>query len=212
MVASPHPAVTAVRVVSVCAVVAVLTGCAGTASRQGMEPPENYFSMALPGLAEGENLAMSPVSNATGQLRSLQTPPPTIIRQALLEQHQRWAGTPYRIGGTSEQGIDCSALVRNVFLDTFNLELPRTTGDQVHEGRPIDRQELQAGDLVFFRPPGQYNHVGIYVGDGRFLHASSSKGVMISRLDNSYWLRYYWQARRALEPTNLAQLSNRYMP
>lgn len=59
MVASPPPAVTAVRVVSVCAVVAVLTGCAGSASRQGMEPPENYFSMALPGLAEGENLAMS---------------------------------------------------------------------------------------------------------------------------------------------------------
>lgn len=99
-----------------------------------------------------------------------------------------------------------------MFRDTFNLELPRSTYDQVHEGRPIDRQELQAGDLVFFRPPGRYNHVGIYVGDGRFLHASSSKGVMISRLDNSYWQRYYWQSRRALEPTNLAQLSSRYMP
>ncbi|RUR33479.1 glycoside hydrolase [Vreelandella andesensis] len=212
MVALPHPAVTAVRVVSVCAAVAILTGCAGSASGQSMEPPEDYFSMALPGLAKGESLAMSPVSNATGQLRSLQTPPPTIIRQALLEQHQRWAGTPYRIGGTSKQGIDCSALVRNVFRDSFNLELPRTTYDQVNEGRPIDRQELQAGDLVFFRPPGQYNHVGIYVGDGRFLHASSSRGVMISRLDNSYWQRYYWQSRRALEPTNLAQLSSRYTP
>ena len=211
MVASPHPAVTAVRVVSVCVVVALLAGCAGSASRQGMEAPEDYFSMSLPGM-EGADPKMSPVDPIDAHLRSLQTPPPTVVRQALLEQHQRWAGTPYRIGGTTERGIDCSALVRNVFRDTFDVELPRSTYDQVHEGRPIDRQELQAGDLVFFRPPGRYNHVGIYVGNGYFLHASTSKGVIISSLDNSYWQRYYWQSRRALEPTNLAQLSSRYTP
>jgi cell wall-associated NlpC family hydrolase len=211
MVASPHPAVTAVRVVSVCVVVALLAGCAGSASRQDMEAPENYFSMSLPGM-EGVTPQMSPVDPISAHLRNLQTPPPTVVRQALLEQHQRWAGTPYRIGGTTDRGIDCSALVRNVFRDTFDVELPRSTQDQVHEGRPIDRQELQAGDLVFFRPPGRYNHVGIYVGNGYFLHASTSKGVIISSLDNSYWQRYYWQSRRALEPTNLAQLSSRYTP
>ncbi len=211
MVASPHPAVTAVRVVSVCVVVALLAGCAGSASRQDMEAPENYFSMSLPGM-EGVTPQMSPVDPISAHLRNLQTPPPTVVRQALLEQHQRWAGTPYRIGGTTDRGIDCSALVRNVFRDTFDVELPRSTQDQVHEGRPIDRQELQAGDLVFFRPPGRYNHVGIYVGNGYFLHASTSKGVIISSLDNSYWQRYYWQSRRALEPPNLAQLSSRYTP
>ncbi|GED44551.1 hypothetical protein HME01_04030 [Vreelandella aquamarina] len=211
MVASPHPAVTAVRVVSVCVVVALLAGCAGSASRQDMEALEDYFSMSLPGM-EGVTPQMSPVDPISAHLRNLQTPPPTVVRQALLEQHQRWAGTPYRIGGTTDRGIDCSALVRNVFRDTFDVELPRSTQDQVHEGRPIDRQELQAGDLVFFRPPGRYNHVGIYVGNGYFLHASTSKGVIISSLDNSYWQRYYWQSRRALEPTNLAQLSSRFMP
>ena len=211
MVASPHPAVTAVRVVSVCVVVALLAGCAGSASRQDMEAPEDYFSMSLPGM-EGVTPQMSPVDPISAHLRNLQTPPPTVVRQALLEQHQRWAGTPYRIGGTTDRGIDCSALVRNVFRETFDVELPRSTQDQVHEGRPIDRQELQAGDLVFFRPPGRYNHVGIYVGNGYFLHASTSKGVIISSLDNSYWQRYYWQSRRALEPTNLAQLSSRYTP
>ena len=211
MVASPHPAVTAVRVVSVCVVVALLAGCAGSASRQDMEAPENYFSMSLPGM-EGVTPQMSPVDPISAHLRNLQTPPPTVVRQALLEQHQRWAGTPYRIGGTTDRGIDCSALVRNVFRDSFDVEFPRSTQDQVHEGRPIDRQELQAGDLVFFRPPGRYNHVGIYVGNGYFLHASTSKGVIISSLDNSYWQRYYWQSRRALEPTNLAQLSSRYTP
>ncbi|MGP9678476.1 C40 family peptidase [Halomonas sp. AOP27-A1-41] len=211
MVALPHPAVTAVRVVSVCVVFAFLTGCAGS-SHQSIEPPEDYFSMTLPGMAKGFSPQMSPVSNSLDQLRSFQTPPPTLVRQALLEQHQRWSGTPYRIGGTSERGIDCSALVRNVYRDTFNLELPRSTSSQVHEGRSIDRQELQAGDLVFFRPPGRYNHVGIYVGDGYFLHASTSQGVIISSLDNSYWQRYYWQSRRALEPTNLAYLGSNFTP
>ena len=204
MVASPRPAVTAVRVVSVCFLVTLVAGCAGSARQNNIQAPENYFSMTLPGM--GTNPQMSPVDPIDAHLRSLQVPPPTVVREALMAQHQRWAGTPYRIGGTSERGIDCSALVRNVYRDTFNLELPRSTRGQIHEGRSIDRQELQAGDLVFFRPPGRYNHVGIYVGDGYFLHASTSKGVTISRLDNSYWQRYYWQSRRALEPTHLAQL------
>ena len=147
MVALPHPAVTAVRVVSVCVVIAFLAGCAGS-SHQSIEPPEDYFSMTLPGMAKGVSPQMSPVSNSLDQLRSFQTPPPTLVRQALLEQHQRWSGDAHRIGGTSERGIDCSALVRNVYRDTFNPELPRSTSGQIHEGRSIDRQELQAGDLV----------------------------------------------------------------
>lgn len=207
MVALPRPAVTAVRVVSVCCVVTLVAGCAGSTRQSNMQAPENYFSMTLPGM--GANPQMSSIDPIDAHLRSMQVPPPTVVREALLAQHQRWAGTPYRIGGTSERGIDCSALVRNVYRDTFNLELPRSTHGQIHEGRSIDRQELQAGDLVFFQPPGRYNHVGIYMGDGYFLHASTSKGVIISRLDNSYWQRYYWQARRALEPTHLAQLSIR---
>lgn len=210
MVASPHPAVTAVRVVSVGVVIALLAGCAGS-SRQGVEPPDDYFSMTMPGM-QGVSPLMSPVDNSIAQLRSFQTPPPTLVRQVLLAQHQRWAGTPYRLGGTSARGIDCSALVRNIFRDTFNVELPRSTGGQVREGSPIDRQDLQAGDLVFFDPPGSYHHVGIYVGEGYFLHASTSQGVIISSLDNSYWRRYYWQSRRALAPTNLAQLGANFTP
>ncbi|MBZ5486315.1 C40 family peptidase [Halomonas aquamarina] len=210
MVALPRPAVTAVRVISACIVVSFLAGCAGS-SRQNMEPPADYFSMTLPGMQNGFSPQMSPVNNSVAQLRSFQTPPPTLVRQALLEQHQRWSGTPYRIGGTTAKGVDCSGLVRNVYREMFNVELPRSTYEQVHEGRAIDRQELQAGDLVFFRPPGN-NHVGIYVGDGYFLHASTSQGVIISSLDNSYWQRYYWQSRRALEPTNLAYLSSNFTP
>ncbi|MDR5897910.1 NlpC/P60 family protein [Halomonas vilamensis] len=184
----------------------MLSGCAGSSPRH-TEPPDDYFARQLPGMPGGSHALMSPVDNPVAQLRSLQEPPPTLIRQALLEQHQSWAGTPYRLGGDSEHGIDCSALVQHIYRDTFDLELPRSTYGQVKEGREIDRQALQAGDLVFFRPPGPYQHVGVYVGDGYFLHASTSQGVTISRLDNSYWQRYYWQARRTLEPTHVAQLS-----
>lgn len=130
---------------------------------------------------------------------------PTLIREALLDEHQRWVGTPYALGGTTHRGIDCSALMQHVFGEAFAVDLPRTTEEQVLEGNRISESNLKAGDLVFFQPPGAYNHVGVYVGDGYFLHASSSQGVKLSRLDNVYWKRYYWQARRPIERTQLAQ-------
>lgn len=111
--------------------------------------------------------------------------------QLLYRQHQDWAGTPYRIGGQSRDGIDCSAFVQITLRETLGIDLPRTTSEQVQAGRPISRNELQPGDLVFFRDG---RHVGIYLEDNRFLHASTRRGVMISRLDNSYWSRHYWRA------------------
>lgn len=183
---------------------AMLAGCASTPPETASAPSDDYFARQLPGLPGGWDSKMTSPGDAIAR-GGMQDPQPTQVRKALLAQHERWAGTPYRLGGESERGIDCSALVQVVFLDTFRLELPRTTGDQINEGMPIDRGELQAGDLVFFRPPGAYNHVGIYVGDGVFLHASTSRGVRLSKLNNSYWRRHYWQARRPLEPTRLAQ-------
>lgn len=183
---------------------ALLAGCASS-PKQSQGEADDYFARNLPGMPASWNPMMSPVDNPILQARSLHNPPPELVRQALLAQHERWAGTPYRLGGTGERGIDCSALVQNVFSETFRLDLPRSTGEQVHEGNPVSRGELQVGDLVFFRPPGPYDHVGIYVGDGYFLHASTSQGVMLSELDNVYWQRYFWQARRTLEPTTLAR-------
>ncbi|WP_346301776.1 NlpC/P60 family protein [Halomonas sp. BM-2019] len=185
---------------------ALLAGCVATprdtASRDADTP---YFARQLPGLPGGWDPMMSPVDNPILEARSLANPPPALVQQALLAQHERWAGTPYRLGGTGFQGIDCSALVQTVFEETFRVSLPRSTGEQVHQGTTVERDELVPGDLVFFRPPGRYDHVGIYLGEGRFLHASTSRGVKISELDNRYWRRHYWQARRTLEPTTLAQ-------
>ncbi|GGO75612.1 lipoprotein NlpC [Marinobacterium nitratireducens] len=118
------------------------------------------------------------------------------IISRLYAQHESWRGTPYRLGGESRSGIDCSALIQLTFRDQFDLELPRTTADLVKIGAPVPKKELAAGDLVFFRTGRRTRHAGIYIEDGRFLHASSRKGVIISRLDNPYWSRHYWTARR----------------
>ncbi|WP_275287003.1 C40 family peptidase [Halomonas elongata] len=194
------------RLVPVVLSCAMLAGCAASGGSSSPETSkDHYFARDLPGLPQGDGPMMSLADNPILQARQLGNPPPTLVRRALLAQHERWLGTPYRLGGTSRRGIDCSALVQNVFADTFRLEMPRTTARQVHEGRRVSRDELRPGDLVFFRPPGAYRHVGIYVGDGRFLHASSSRGVKLSSLDNQYWQRYYWQSRRALDTRHLAQ-------
>ncbi|WP_444678145.1 C40 family peptidase [Halomonas sp. E19] len=191
------------RIVLLCISLGLLTGCAGSAKQsQGVE---DYFALQLPGMPASWNPMMSPVDNPLLRADSLHGPNQAVVREALLAQHRRWAGTPYRLGGTTERGIDCSALVRNVFSETFRLDLPRSTGEQVQKGTQVGLDELQVGDLVFFRPPGAYDHVGIYVGEGFFLHASTSQGVILSELDNTYWKRHFWQARRTLEPTTLAQ-------
>ncbi|QEW07672.1 NlpC/P60 family protein [Nitrincola iocasae] len=125
------------------------------------------------------------------------------IRLVLEQQYQAWAGTPYRLGGDDRQGIDCSALVQSIFTDAFDVQLPRTTSEQVAVGDVVTRQALQPLDLVFFRT-GRNQHVGIYLGAGEFLHASTSRGVMISKLDNPYWKRNFWTARRPVEALQIA--------
>ena len=109
-----------------------------------------------------------------------------------------WRGTPHRIGGSSRRGIDCSGLVQAVYRDEFGISLPRTTRSLAAVGRPIRKSDLRPGDLVFFKPDTYPRHVGIYVADNQFLHASAKRGVMISRTDSKYWSKHYWTARRVL--------------
>jgi cell wall-associated NlpC family hydrolase len=110
----------------------------------------------------------------------------------------RWSGTPHEWGGTSRRGVDCSGLVQSVFARQFDVQVPRTTEEQARTGRSVSRAGLQPGDLVFFRPGFKKRHVGIYLADGQFLHASASSGVTVSPLDRSYWQEHWWQGRRIL--------------
>ncbi|ROU05123.1 C40 family peptidase [Lysobacter enzymogenes] len=110
-------------------------------------------------------------------------------------------GTPYRYGGnTPEGGFDCSGLVNYVYRDMLALNLPRTSRDLAgYQGPRIDPLRLAAGDLVFFGSAGSVTHVGIYVGEGRFVHAPSSGGtVRLDRLDGPYWRDHYSGAKRIL--------------
>lgn len=123
-------------------------------------------------------------------------------RQALLDrlyqQHQAWQGTPYRLGGQSRQGIDCSGFVQLTYHTHLGVALPRTTAQQARVGQPVPISHLATGDLVFFMIDGKTRHVGIYLEQNRFLHASKSSGVMISPLDAPYWQAAYWRSRRVL--------------
>ncbi|MFC0139307.1 NlpC/P60 family protein [Erwinia mallotivora] len=121
----------------------------------------------------------------------------TVIAQ-LNDQLGQWQGTPYRYGGIGRGGVDCSGFVYITFRDRFALQLPRTTSAQTDIGTRISRDELLPGDLVFFKTGRGENglHVGIYDTDNQFIHASTSQGVIRSSLDNVYWKKVFWQARR----------------
>ena len=118
------------------------------------------------------------------------------VRSILLDQYAQWKGTPHRMGGMSRNGVDCSGLVHRTFLARLGHELPRTTQRQATVGQPVSRDQLRPGDLVFFKTGYKTRHVGIYTGDSRFLHASSSQGVSMSSLNNRYWASNYWHSRR----------------
>ena len=110
-------------------------------------------------------------------------------------------GTPYRYGGnTPEGGFDCSGLVNYVYHDMLDLKLPRTSRDlAAYQGPKIEPQQLATADLVFFGSGGNVTHVGIYVGEGRFVHAPSTGGtVRLDHLDGSYWRRHYSGSKRVL--------------
>lgn len=111
-------------------------------------------------------------------------------------------GTPYRLGGSDpQQGLDCSGFVNHVFRQTAGLQLPRESQAISQVGLELDPAELQPGDLVFFNTLDRpFSHVGIYLGDNRFVHAASSRsgGVMLSSLSDSYWSLRFEGARRVM--------------
>jgi cell wall-associated NlpC family hydrolase len=156
---------------------AILMGCASVSDRSAARA------------SYGDLIPVQPVP--TVDLRDA-----ALVKDILYAQFHEWKGTPYQLSGLSKNGIDCSGFVHVTFRSRLGVTLPRSSELQAELGIDIDKDELRAGDLVFFKTGKKLKHVGVYLEEGRFLHASTKLGVIISGLDESYWKSAYWKAKR----------------
>ncbi|KGE20885.1 C40 family peptidase [Paenibacillus wynnii] len=134
--------------------------------------------------------------------------PSTFASEAGLESEvNQVLGTPYLWGGTTSAGFDCSGFILYL-LKKFNVDnLPRTSQSQAKVGTPVTKENLRSGDLVFFNTLGTgISHAGIYLGDNQFAHSSSSKGVRISKLSDTYYKDRYVTARRVVDEKNYLKM------
>jgi cell wall-associated NlpC family hydrolase len=120
-------------------------------------------------------------------------------RSLLVRAVKTFLGVPYKLGGSTLKGIDCSAFVKKIY-EIFSIELPRTTREQFSIGKKIRKEQLEEGDLVFFKRRGSSSHVGIYIGDNQFVHASShNRQVKIDYLDTPYYSSRFLKGVRVKE-------------
>ena len=139
-------------------------------------------------------LAITTLLSGCAASRVAQSP----VQSRLQESYNQWKGTPYRIGGMTQSGVDCSAFVLIVMRDQFGVRLPRTTEEQLRFGKRVRMNRMRVGDLVFFRTGGKTLHVGIMVDNIQFMHASTSQGVMVSSLNEDYWRRRFLRGNRVM--------------
>ncbi len=129
----------------------------------------------------------------------LNVPVEIIQNKTLYDFIDEWWRTPYRMGGISKTGVDCSAFVQTLMIGVFALQLPRTAREQKSVSSRISVEELKEGDLVFFNTRRGVSHVGVYLHNNKFVHASTSGGVMISDLYDSYWGKKFIGAGRIIQ-------------
>lgn len=126
--------------------------------------------------------------------------------EKLVHEAAKWIGTPYLYGGADRSGADCSGMVMRLFGDVMGVKLPRSSREQQKACQTLGKNDLRPGDLVFFatgRDRGRVSHVGLYIGDGQMIHASSSRGVITSGLSEAYYLKNYHSSGR---PACLAEM------
>ncbi|MBQ0746852.1 MAG: C40 family peptidase [Marinobacter sp.] len=152
-----------------------------------------FSSLVLGGCASNQNLQpgvaslqYSPVESAPGSEKAAK----------LWQAFERYQGTPYQYGGTTARGFDCSGFITTAYRESLGQKLPRTTSQMLRHGDVVHPDDVKPGDIVFFRIAGKDQHAGIYMGDNRFIHASTSSGVIMSELNGYYWKDRFSGARR----------------
>lgn len=166
----------------VIAAMLLLTGCKSTRG-------------SVKGRGPGYSVAAVGMYNLDDCIRKIGDP----MGKALVSEAQGWIGTRYVYGGDSKSGTDCSGLVMRVYGNVCGLKIPRSTREQVRYCTKIARNKMRPGDLVFFasgKKEDKVSHVGLYIGDGKMIHASSSRGVIVSGFDSGYWGERYFTAGR----------------
>jgi cell wall-associated NlpC family hydrolase len=181
-------------------VVLVTAGCAGRGAT-----PRPFPGAALPPGAGNTPNAATPSDGGAPAVAE----PPTAAAELghghltdLIQTAMDFLGVPYRNGGSDPSGFDCSGLVQWVFA-RHGTTLPREARDQYHVGRAVDLRDAQPGDLIFFETVSRgASHVGIVIGEGRFIHAPSSNGVVrVEPYTANYWIRRFVGARRVIDVT-----------
>ena len=176
----------------------ILSGCVGLTPKPiftSTSEAEKHKSVASSQLQQ-EKI----VGNLASKGRKTTIGLPLKEREKIMQQVEKYLGVPYRWGGMSNNGIDCSGFVVVVFRDALGVLMPHSTSKLYSLGETVTPQDLGFGDLVFFRDVGrrQLLHVGIFLGGARFAHASTSKGVTISSLQDNYYRTRFLGARRIL--------------
>ena len=179
------------RVVCTAAALSIVAACSSSPPKPATDQPAQPSARSVPA-AQSKSPAAKPTAARPKQPRADDEAATAAADQAL-----ELIGKPYRYGGSSLAGFDCSGLVQYSYKRA-GLALPRETGDQRQASIPIRRADLRKGDLVFFDQEGKKSsHVGIYIGHGRFVHAPSSGGkVKIDQIDAPYWVKHFSEARR----------------
>ncbi len=196
----------------------ILTSCSTTnavsnsntlLSNRSFAPESKFFTPGSNKLINKRAINVSPIeikpeAQSLAVLNTIIDETNTVFSDLLLKEAETYLGTPYRYGGTTRRGIDCSAFVKNVF-SSFNKDLPRVSADQAREGEKIATEDLKEGDLVFFatKGRGRVTHVGIVHGRDengtlQFIHSSTSQGVTITPITDSYWGKRYLYGKRVL--------------
>lgn len=173
-----------------------------SADQNNASDPKAVFSQSL--FKDDKKIVASPIEASTiesaGSLQLkyallLDVEVEQVVELNLFKTLDEWMGTRYRLGGETKDGIDCSALMQILFTSLYGLTIPRTAREQYDFSRRISRTELKEGDLVFFNTIGGVSHVGMYLQNNKFIHASTS-GVMISDLYEDYWMKRFIGAGR----------------